>query len=82
MSVGMFWRSLRNEKTTETRGWAVIVQLNVCSNPERTRTFWPYTLEYFMFRIIANPLISSRMPSSSEWAGRKPVRSIFSFDTM
>ena len=33
-------------------------------------------------RTIANPLISSRMPSSSENPGLKPVRSIFSFDTM
>jgi hypothetical protein len=39
------------------------------------------TLEYFAFRIIVYPFTSSRIPSSSENAGRKPVRSIFSFDT-
>ena len=38
--------------------------------------------EYLVFRIMANPFRSSRMPSSSEKAGLYPVRSIFSFDTM
>ena len=38
--------------------------------------------EYFVFRIMANPFRSSRMPSSSEKAGLYPVRSTFSFDTM
>ena len=41
-----------------------------------------HTFEYFVFRIIANPFTSSRIPSSSEKRGRYPVRSIFSFEMM
>ena len=41
-----------------------------------------HTLEYLPARTIAYPLISSRMPSSSENPGLNPVRSIFSLDTM
>lgn len=43
---------------------------------------WLQMFEYWVLRIIAKPLMSSRMPASSENAGLKPVRSIFSFDTM
>ena len=41
-----------------------------------------HTFEYFVWRSNAKPLINSVIPASSENAGRNPVRSIFSFETM
>lgn len=40
------------------------------------------TFPYRLFRNISYPFRSSVIPMSSECAGRKPVRSIFAFETM
>lgn len=85
----MFSCSLRKENTTETSGAAerFVNPPLVCPIPvttlypvARRRRVVPQTFAYRVFRIIAKPLISSTMPSSSENAVAYPVRSIFSLE--
>src|SRR3990172_11242336 len=64
----------------EDVGWLIVEVDRLRVMADRTGSH--HAFAYCLQRSMAYPLTSSRIPSSREYAGRNPVRSIFSLETM